>query len=203
MRKTFSNVAAGFARPLLAAGITLAFAFTLSCSSDDGGDPNPNSKTIAWEQGGTDYKLALTDLTSSSGMYVYILSVGSSGYSTGTSVVNGEAYNLTPRESSGSTVTINVNTSTNQVTTSGSQSIALTTSTGSTSSFSIPETNAQGTVTDNTGGGGGTNPFVGTWSGGVLTVKNNLTWSYNNRGDSMSGSYAFIDNTAIIYTSSG
>jgi hypothetical protein len=189
---------------LLAAGLMLALAFTLSCSSDEsGGDPpNPNSKTISWVQEDTEYKLALTDLTSASGTYTYILSVGTSGYSTGTSQVNGDAYDLTPRESGGSTVTINVNSSTNQVTTSGSQPITLTTSTGSTSSFSIPETDAQGTVTDNTGGVG-TNPFVGTWSGGILTVKSNLTWSYSNNGDNMSGSYAFIDYTAIIYTSAG
>jgi len=176
-----------------------AYSSAQSFTVSSGSNTNPDSKTITWVQGSNNYKFALTYLSSDT--YTYILSVGTSGYNTGTVKVNGNVYTLTPRGSS-STVIINFNISTNQVTTSGSQSISLTTSAGGTANFTIPATNAQGTVTDNTGGVS-VNPFVGIWNGGVLTVSTNLTWSYNDRGNSMSGSYAFIDNTAIIYTSGG
>jgi len=199
--------------------VTLAviIGFTMAaCSSGNGGknnpdDTNPDSKTIAWTQDSTNYKLALTALTSraASSTHAYILSVGTSGYNAGSAVVTGNDFKLTPWEDGSTVITINIDSSSNKVTTSATQSIKVTSSTGVTSNFSIPVTNAQGTVTNNTGGVS-RNPFVGTWKyvgskydGNTVSVSSNLTWTYRESGYSESGSYAFIDNTAIYYDSDG
>jgi len=179
-----------------------------ACGGNDGdGGGNPNSRTITWNQSSTDYKLTLTQLGSSS-TYTYILSIGSGGstYSAGKAAVSGNNFVLTPINSktggSGSTVTLIIDSSTNKVSTSSVQSISSTSDGSSFSSSSIPVTDATCVITDNTGGVG-TNPFVGTWNNaqaGTLTVKSNLTWSITT---GFSGSYAYIDTTAIVYQSNG
>jgi len=192
--------------------IVVIIGFSMACggsSGSSGGDDskggNPNSRTITWNQSSTDYKLTLTQLGSSS-TYTYILSIGGSSYSAGKAAVSGNNFVLTPINSktggSGSSVTITIDSSTNKVTTSGVQSISSTSDGSSFSSSSIPVTDATCVITDNTGGVG-SNPFVGTWNdvqAGTLTVKSNLTWSITT---GFSGSYAYIDTTAIVYQSNG
>jgi len=183
-----------------------------ACGGGGGGDDGPVSQAVEWKESGsgTDYKLALTDLSTkalANSTYTYILSVVGFGWSTGTVTVKGSEYTFTPRETGGSLFSISIDSTTKKVTTTSDKEIKLTTSSGGTTSHTLPVTSATATITDTTGGVSA-NPFVGTWKAnygggnvGTVTVNRDLTWSYKQKDYSNTGSYAFVESTAIIYDS--
>jgi len=182
--------------------------FSMAACKDDGGDggsSDPASTKVTWTQDSKDYELVYTELSSSKS--TYILSVGTDGYSVGAVTISGTTYSFAtdPKVYSSSyTFTMNIDNSTNKVTTTSAQPIKLINSSGTTSDASLPVTNATAKITDNTGGTG-TNPFVGYWKDNPVevSVSSNLTWSATAPGYKGSGSYAYINNSAIIYDSNG
>jgi len=205
--------------------MALVFGMTVvGCDSDSGGSVggvyNPLSKTVEWTASSTQYKLVLTDLAADNRSvsrtivpggraYVYILSVGTQGYNTGTATVNNDVITFAPSNDVHSsatsfTITITENTTDGEVTvaTTSAQSIPLLTASGTpASNASLPVLNVTGTV----GTTSTSNPFVGSWSEEYVSVSvsSNLTWVASAPGYFGSGSYAPIDNVTIIYDARG
>jgi len=177
--------------------------FSLSTCKDDGGGWDPISTLISWSDNSTAYKLSVTELEGANS-YTYLLSVGNSGYSTGTATISGNNYTFTPRETGGSEFAMSIDSEAKTVTTTSDYSLKLIQpGTNTTTTYSMPKLDATCEITEQTGGVEG-NPFVGTWTasyGGTVKVSGNFTWSYSETGYSNSGSYAPIENTAIIYDS--
>jgi len=188
----------------LSAVIGFSMAACQADDDDDGGSKDPASKKVTWTQGTTDYKLVYTEMSSSKS--TYILSVGTDGYNVGVVTISGTAYSFAPdstvHSSGQSSFTMTITAE--KVTTTAAQPIKLITTSGSSSDASLPVTDAAATITDNTGGKN-TNPFPGSWTGeGVsVSVSKNLTWSASAQGYKNNGSYANIEDSAIIYDSKG
>jgi len=185
----------------------IGFSMT-TCSSDSGGGGwTPLSKLISWIAGSTQYKLSVTELEGNKNdkSYTYLLSVGNDGYSTGLATINGNSYSFSPRETGGSAFAMNIDSTAKKVTTTIAYTIKLVkpeaSPTPTDHSMSKLE-NVDCEIKDTTGGIEN-NPFPGTWADsiGTVKVKSNLTWSYSQSGYSNSGSYAPIENTAVIYDS--
>jgi len=181
----------------------IGFSLT-ACGDDGGGSKDPASTMVKWEQGGTNYELVYTGL--SSGTSTYILSVGNDGFNVGTVTIDGKTYKFVPSSevhSSSSTFTIDIDNTTKEVTTTAA-TIPVTGGNSSSTSLSAGTTNA--TITDNASGtAAGTNPFAGNWEddGVKVSVSKNLTWSATAQGYKGNGSYAYIGNNAIVYDSDG
>jgi len=204
--------------------LVMALVFGMSvvgCGSDsDGGDNSPLSKTVTWTASSTNYKLVLTDLAAAGKSvsrtvvpggrtYVYNLSVGSSGFNTGTATISDDNITFTPSSelytgASNFTITIAEGATDGAVTVTVTteKQIPLLTGSGTPTTGTLSQaTNATGTVATTNAS---SNPFVGSWSGdGVsVTVRSNLTWSASVPGQySGSGSYSPLDNAAIVYDS--
>jgi len=191
---------------LLLAGMLIAIA---ACGGDDGGsDPggsDPASKLIKWNQSSKDYDLSLTQLSGSK--WTYILSVGSDGYSGGVVTVTGNDYAFKTDSTvygSSQSFNISIDIEKKEVKTNSAQEIKLIKNGGTSTTFSLPKTDATATIKDTTGGAD--NPFVGTWKGDGVTVivSKNLTWSATVPGQyNGSGSYAYIGTDAFVYDSAG
>jgi len=183
----------------------IGFSMAACKNEDDGGSDDPASTKITWSQSGKNYALVCTEITSSTA--TYILSVGTDGYNVGIVTFSGTNYSFSPDptvygyvNSNSFTMTINAT----NVVTSAPQPISVINSSGTISGASLPVTDAVAVMTDNTGGKE-YNPFVGSWTGeGVsVSVSKNLTWSASAQGYKNSGSYANIEDSAIIYDSKG
>jgi len=194
------------ARRLLCA-VTLIAVIGLSMTACKDEVSNPLSQLLEWTQGTKNYKLAITELGKD--LYTYILSVGSDGYSVGTVSTTGSAYSFKSDPQvygSGDTFAMTIDTSAKTsatVKTAADKTIKLVKN-GSVTTSTLPKTDANATLTENTGGKG-ENPFVGKWEddGVSVNVSKNLTWSAKATGYKGDGSYAYINDEAIIYDSKG
>jgi hypothetical protein len=208
-----------FAGIAAAAVIITMLAFTLALTacpepaaaakSEEGPLPTPAAKKITWTADSKAYVLVITEI--SSGKFTYVLSVAGNTYSVGYVTITGNNYLFKPNSiamNAGNTsdFTLTINSSTQKLTAS-SASIKLINDAGATTT-AVTLDNSSGidvTIADITGGGGETNNFVGTWSGGggKVVVYANLTWRASFPGYNNTGTLACVGSKAIIYDSDG
>jgi len=196
--------------------------FSMMTCKEESGDDDPLSKTVKWTASSTSYELVLTDLADANKSvsrtvvpggrtYVYILSIGTQGYNTGTATISGDEITFTSGNAHSShtsfkiTITEKTAGAVTVTTASSQSSIPLRKADGTTgTSVSIPKLDVSGTVAATSAD---SNPFVGSWTGGgvSVTARSNLTWSASAQGYNESGSYSPVkngsDNVAIVYDS--